>query len=210
MRASFLLPTIAAFTLGAASVQAATVTQTFGVATSNATGPGSIAFTLAGLDPAIESDLAIDFTFFGDLNGFTETFEVFVDNTSFGVGCDFNPTNGNFGTFGLDLCSQANNSLTTTSLLIDSVQALGLLADGVLEIVFNYSSAVNAFVDITNGGETRSGVFFGNVQNASFGVGGTVSYEATDFVAPVPVPPALPMLLAGVLGLGLLRRQKPI
>lgn len=208
MRTSILLPALATLLLSAASTQAATVTQTFGVATSNSTGPGSIGFTLAGLDPAIESDLTIDFTFFGDLNGFNETFEVFVDNTSFGIGCDVNPFNGNFGGFGIDLCSQNNNSLTTTSLLISSVQALGLLADGVLDIAFNFSNTVNAFVDITNGGESRSGVFFGNTQNASFGVGGTVTYQAADVVAPVPVPPALPLLMAGVLGLGLLRRRQ--
>lgn len=209
MRPTRLLLAITGLFLCSTSVHAATVTQTFGVQTSFSSGPGSLAFTLAGLNPAVESDLTIDFTFFGDLNGFTENFELFADGTSYGVGCDVNPTNGNFGNFGLDICSQNNNSLTTTSVLISSVAAAGLLADGVLNLLFAYNGNVNAFVDINNGGQTRSGVFFGNVQNASFGVGGTVSYEATEPPAPVPLPPALPMALAGIAALWSLRRLRP-
>ncbi len=190
-----------------AAAHAVTVTQSFQPSVNFDDGPGSVAFTLAGLNPNVESDLAIDFTFFGDLNGGNENFELFLDGTSYGVGCDNNTGNGNFGdsfsfgafTFG-DFCSQAANSLTDASLLVSAVDAIGLLADGALEITFNFSAAVNDFVDITNGGETRSGVFFQNTQNASFGAGGTIVYQAAELAAPVPVPATLPMLGAGLLG----------
>lgn len=208
MLKSRLLVCAAALAFSASSAQAVTVNQTFGVGTSFDDGPGSVSFLLAGLNPDIESDLAIDFTFFGDLNAASENFELFLDGTSFGVGCDFNTGNDNFGIsrFGIgDFCSQTSNSLTDASLLISATDALGLLADGALEIVFEFSAAVDAFVDIRNGGQTRSGVFFGNTRNASFAAGGTVAYEAT---APVPVPPALPLLAAGLLGLAFLRQSR--
>lgn len=193
------------FAVAGASAQAATIVQSFNPIVNFDDGPGSVAVTLAGLDPNVESDLTLDFTFFGDLNGLTETFELFLDGTSYGIGCDFNPASGDFGA-GFDICSQATNSLTDATLLVSAVEAAGLLADGALEIAFNFSAAVNDFVDITNGGETRSGVFFGNTQNASFGAGGTITYDATDPIAPVPVPPALPMLAGGLLALGFMRR----
>ena len=203
--------------VSAGAVNAATIVQSFGPIINYSDGPGSVSVTLAGLNPDVESDLALDFTFFGDLNSANENFELFLDGTSYGIGCDNNAGNGNFGfsnTFVFfttnDTCSQDNNSLTDANLIVSAVDAMGLLADGALEIVFNFSTAVNNFVDITNGGETRSGVFFGNTQNASFGAGGTVTYEATDPVSPVPVPPALPMLAAGLAGLAVLRRGRSL
>lgn len=199
------------------AVSAATVTQTFGPASDFDDGPGTLAFTLAGLDPNVDSDLTIDFTFFGDLNGGSENFELFLDGASYGVGCDNNAANGNFGnsvTFGTftfsDFCSQSSNSLTDASLLVSAVDAIGLLADGALEIAFNFSSTVNDFVDITNGGETRNGVFFANTQNAAFGAGGTITYQAVDPPAPIPLPPALPLMLVGVVGLAALRQRRPV
>ncbi|MEL6641901.1 MAG: hypothetical protein AAFP98_11415 [Pseudomonadota bacterium] len=204
-----------ALILCGAAAQAATIVQTFGPTVDLNDGPGSVAFTLAGLDPNVASDLTIDFTFFGDLNSSIENFELFLDGTSYGVGCDNNAANGNFGssvTFGPfsfdDVCSQSNNSLTDASLLVTAVDALGLLADGALEIAFNFTSSVNDFVDITNGGEVRSGVFFGNTNNASFGAGGTVTYESADLPSPVPVPPSLPLLVAGLAGLAGLRLRQ--
>ncbi|MEL6571434.1 MAG: VPLPA-CTERM sorting domain-containing protein [Pseudomonadota bacterium] len=206
---------IGAFTLYGAVAQAVTVTQTFDPSINLDDGPGTVAFTLVGLNPNVESDLTIDFTFFGDLNGTSENFELFLDGASYGVGCDNNSGNDNFGinrsngggAGAADRCSQARNSLTDASVLVSAIDAIGLLADGALDIVFNFSSTVNDFVDIRNGGETRSGVFFGNVENASFGAGGTVIYQASELASPVPVPPALPMLGLGVGALALLRRR---
>lgn len=184
------------------------MTQSFGVGASFDDGPGSVSFLLAGLDPDVESDLALDFSFIGDLNAGSESFELFLDGISYGVGCDFNGSNDSFGIsrFGIsDFCSQNTNSLTDANLLVSATDALGLLADGALEIVFEFTTAVNDFVSINNGGETRNGVFFSNMSGIAFAAGGSITYDAT---APIPVPPALPMLAAGLLGLGFLRRTQ--
>lgn len=199
-----------ALMLSASAAHAVTVTETFGVGTNFDDGPGSVGFTLSGLDPAVITDLSLNFSFYGDLNAASESFELFLDGTSYGVGCDFNGGNDSFGIsrFGIsDFCSQQNNSLTDASLLVSATDAVGLLADGALDIAFNFTQAVNDFVRITNGGETRNGVFFGNSGGGvSFAVGGTVTYE-TSTIAPIPVPPALPLLAAGLLSLGWVRRQ---
>lgn len=193
-----------AMSLFGVAAQAATIVRTFDPVISTADGSGTVAVTLAGLDPNIDGDLTIDFTFFGDLNTSDEYFELFLDGTSFGIGCDNSAANGDFGfaTGPLsDTCAQSANSLTDTSLLVGAVEALGLLADGALEIAFAFSSSVTAFTDINNGGETRSGVFFADVLNASFGAGGTVTYETTEAIAPVPLPPSLLLLAGGLVAL---------
>ena len=204
--------TALALSLAATAAQAVTVTETFGPGADFNDGPGSLGFTLTGLDTKVISDIAINFTFFGDLNALNENFTLFVDGVNYGTGCDLNSGNDSFGisTFGIaDLCRQAPNSLTDASLLISATEAVGLLADGVLDLVFNFTQGVNDFVAINNGGETRNGVFFGNTTGVSFAAGGTVTYE-TSTVAPIPVPPSLPLMVAGLAGLMLLRRTSAL
>lgn len=201
--------TACAVSLMASTAQAVTVTETFGVGADFDDGPGTLAFSLSGLDPAVISDIAINFTFLGDLNALSENFTLFLDGVNYGTGCDLNTGNDSFGisTFGIaDLCSQAANSLTNASLLVSATDAVGLLADGALDLVFSFTQQVNDFVVINNGGETRNGVFFGNTAGVSFAAGGTVSYE-TSTIAPIPLPPMLPVMVAGLAGLALLRRQ---
>jgi len=198
-----------ALVLTASAASAVTITETFGVSSNFDDGPGSVSFSLSGLDSAVISDIAIDFAFFGDLNSRTENFELFLDGVSYGVGCDNDSSND---TFGIDMgrsadqCRQRANSIGDASLLVSATEAIGLLADGALDVVFNFTQQVNDFVTINNGGETRGGVFFGNQSGVAFGAGGTVTYE-TSTIAPIPVPPALPLLASGLLAFGLIRRS---
>ena len=199
----------AALVLSASPAQAATINETFGVGTSFANGPGSLAFSLTGLDTAVITDMSLAFSFFGDLNANNETFELFLDGTSYGVGCDNNTGNDSFGIEmgGLsDQCVQTDNTLGDANLLVAATDALGLLADGALDVVFNFSDQVDAFVAIDNGGETRNGVTFANVSGVSFGVGGTVSYE-TSTIAPIPVSGTFPLLALGMCAFGFMGRR---
>ena len=60
-----------------------------------------------------------------------------------------------------------------------------------------------------NGEEPIPGVIFPTVQNVAFAVGGKLSYETDDNgVEVIPLPAGMPLLLAGLGGLALLRRRR--
>lgn len=189
------------------AAHAATVTQTFGVQSAFTNGPSSLSFALTGLDPTVNSAINLDFSFAGDLNASNENFSLSIDGTNFGTGCDNNTRNGSFG-FGNDRCSQNDNTVLSSSLLISAADAVTFLADGALDIVFSYSRRVNnTFVDITSP-ITSSGVTFNAVNNFNFAAGGTVTYQVPDIAAPIPLPGAMGLLVTALAGLGLMRRRR--
>ena len=199
----------AALMIAGSAANAATVVQTFGVGTNFDDGPGAVSFVLTGLPTDIVSALQLDFSFIGDLNSFVEVFDLVVDGTNLGTGCDFNTANGVFGN-AADACSQTDNVFQDASLTVDQADAVGFLADGTLNIDFNFSTSVNdGFVDISNGGEFRSGVFFDEAEDFAFAAGGTLSYEIIDIIAPVPLPAGFGLLLlaiGGIAGFGRYQR----
>lgn len=200
----FAVATTCAFM--ATGAQAVTISEGFGPEYDFTSDGGTFTFDLDNLDTFITSDLTIDFTVIGDLNSNNENFRLFVDGVNFGRGCNGNTNDDDFGIAG-DACAQDANEFRDGQLTINLADAVTFLADGALEIAFQFNRRVDAFVDINNGGETRSGVFFGDANNFSFAAGGTVSYESAT-TAPVPLPAGAPLLLAGLLAFGFMGRRQ--
>lgn len=191
--------------LGTAA-QASTFSTTFGPNANFNDGPDSRGFSLVGLDSTISGDLLIDFTVMGDLGSSNESFEVFFEGTSFGVGCDENTANDTFG-IADDECSQSDNSFSAGQLRITESIASGLLADGALSFSFDTTGSADNLYSITNGGFTSSGVFFGDTSSASFIVGGTVSYD-TSPTSVIPLPASMPLILVGLGALAVMNRRR--
>jgi hypothetical protein len=195
--------TLVATTFLATAAYATPVTQTFGPVYDFDDGPGSVSATLSGLSTSISGNLTVDFSVIGDLDWSTEYFDLTIDGTAFGRGCDNNTGNDTFGITS-DSCSQSANGFRTGQLVIDNTTAVGLLSDGILNIAFAFTNAVNDFVSITQN-RTLSGVTFVTSNNLSFAAGGTVSYNSPP---EVPLPAGLPLLLAGLGAFGVARRVK--
>jgi hypothetical protein len=147
------------------------------------------------------SDVTFDFSVLGDLNGSNEWFELTIDGVSFGLGCDKNEANDDYSSATADVCIHGDDATTEFTLVISQLLAGSMLADGSLDIEFDYNSKVNSATSVT-ADLTSSGVLFPASQDFAFAAGGTLSY------ASVPVPAGLPLLLSGGLAIAYLGRRR--
>lgn len=172
-----LLAAALAATAGAA--QAATIN--FGPSSAGGSGP-VINFNGLAAPTTISGDATIFFSVQGDLNYYTEYVDISLDGFSLGRVFDNNTGNDPFNVPG-DIGSY---SLKSASATIANADFAGLIADGLLNLSFDFSGGVNCC---------------GTVRSLS----GTISYEEA---APVPLPATAGLLGLGLAGFGAIRRRK--
>lgn len=174
----------------AAGAQAATIT--FGPTAGSGFGP-NIAFNNLTALPSVNSDATFTFSVRGDLDWRHEYVDVSIDGYSLGRVFDNNPNNDAFD-FARDRGTQFRQLHTGTAVIEQSVFA-GLVADGELDVLFDFSFFVNLFR-------------VGSVSHLS----GTITYDSAVDNSPtpavVPLPASAALLAGGLFGLGALRRRK--
>lgn len=181
---------IAALLLAATASTASAATLSFGPVSRNGSGP-NIAFNNLVTPSVVNGDAIFTFSVRADLNWFTEYVTVFLDGVSLGRVFDNNTSNDAFD-FDQDRGTQHTRLHTGSATIAQSVFA-GLVADGELDILFDFSREVN---------------FQRSVRHLS----GSITYDSTVDSSPlpaaVPLPAPFALLGAGLVGLGALRRRK--
>lgn len=196
-----LIAAVAATAMSGAA-QAATVTVVADPVYTTVSG-SNVTLNFTGLDPTVSTEVDVSLAFTGDLNASTEFFTLSGEGEVAGTGCNDDITDGAVND--TDTCTQGGFSILNFTL--DETDVANLFADGVLSLIFDLSRGVSAIIDL-NGEEPIPGVVFPIVQNVAFAVGGKLSYETDDNgVEVIPLPAGMPLLLAGLGGLALLRRR---
>ncbi|WP_299475618.1 PEP-CTERM sorting domain-containing protein [uncultured Roseibium sp.] len=165
----------AAMLMVATSANAASIS--FGPTSSNIDNP-TISFLNLATPTSITGDAIFTFSVGGDLSAATEHIDVSIDGFSLGRVFDNDPTNDAFN-FTND--QGADGGVFSGSATIAQAVMAGLIADGLLNLEFKFGTEVNCC---------------GPVQT----LGGQIEFE--EVMAVVPVPAALPLLMAGLALLG--------
>lgn len=189
----FKLKSILAVGLLVAAGTANAATTNFGPIFTNSTG-ASVSVDVA-VDTASTTLTGFNLTLQGDLSYFEEYVDITIDGVSIGRILDDDSSNDPFN-FANDngLYDFGDPPLSGSAAL--NIDISSLVSDGLLSIQFQTTS----WTDFSSAG---SGVFSGNNFFAAFQ--GSLT---TDSVSPVPLPAAGFLLIAGLGGLGALRRKK--
>lgn len=184
-----------AFMAATAATTASAATVAFGPTTARGSGP-NVTFSETVIPSDVIGDATFMFSVRGDLDWSREFVDVSVDGFSLGRVFDNNSGNDAFD-FARDRGNQHRSTLTGTATIANSVFA-GLISDGALEILFNFSSPVN-----------YGPGFFGSGPSVS-SLSGEITYTAAidNAPAPVPLPATFGLMGLGLLGLGAVRRKK--
>lgn len=170
-----------AATLAATAGTAQAATINFGPSSAGGWGP-TINFNGLTAPATIVGDATITFSVQGDLDWSGEYVDVNLDGFSLGRVFDNNTGNDPFNVPG----DAGSYSLRTATATIANTDFAGLIADGLLNLSFNFNAYVNCC------GTVRT-------------LYGSISYEEA---APVPLPATAGLLGLGLAGFGAIRRRK--
>lgn len=170
--------------IGGTVVPASAASISFGPTSASGTGP-TIVFDELVAPTTIVGDATFTFTVNGDLNGSNEFVEIDVDGFSLGLVFNEDLTDDPFDFAGDE---GANVQDQTGSATISNADFAGLIADGLLDVTFDFSQAVN------NSGTIRN-------------LEGVIEFTEADMNV-VPLPASLPFLVTGFAGLLLMRRRR--
>ncbi len=174
----------AGLTVAASAASASTMANiSFGPSNAGGSGP-LITFNGLAAPNTISGDATFTFTVNGDLDFVSEYVDILIDGFSLGRVFDNNSANDAFD-FANDLGNQSQSNLTGSATISNAIMA-GLIADGNLDLSFQFSQDVN----------------FAGTVNTLFG---DISYLPA---TPVPLPASLPLLLAGFGALGYFGRRR--
>lgn len=172
-----------AFMLAMVTSAAHAATINFGPSSAGGSGP-TILFNNLVTPTAILGDATFNFTVNGDLNSSNEFVDVSIDGVSLGRVFDNNTTNDPFN-FASDIGNQSQSDLSGSATISNAIFA-PLIADGILNLTFNFSGPVD---------------FAGTVNKLE----GSITFTE---VSSVPLPASALFLLSGIFGLGVLRRRR--
>lgn len=170
--------------VGGTVVPASAASISFGPASDSSAGP-TITFDDIVVPTTIVGDATFTFTVQGDLNGSSEFVAIDIDGFSAGLVFNENSTDDLFD-FAGDV--GGNLSFQTGSATILNADFAVLIADGLLDLTFDFSP------DVNNAGSIRS-------------LGGLIEFAEADLTA-VPLPASLPLFALGIGGLLAMRRRK--
>lgn len=165
-------------------VPASAATISFGPASDSSAGP-TITFDGLVVPTTIVGDATFTFTVQGDLNQASEFVAIDIDGFSLGLVFNEDTTDDPFD-FAGDV--GGNFAFQTGSATIANADFSGLIGDGLLDLTFDFSPAVN------NAGSVRS--LEGMIE---FSEGG---------ISVVPLPASLPLVATGLASLLFMRRRR--